>query len=204
MNTKAIEKATGKSWEEWLNFFENMPARGLSHKEIAKKAFEQGGVSPWWAQMITVAYEQHIGRRRPGQRFDGKYQVTSSKSVNGTLDQTLHSWLRLVGGRREFSGVPIARAPTASRSGKYRYWHCGLSDGSRLNMSIYQKEPGKAVIGLGHENLKSFKQIAPWRAYWKAQLAMVSPPSKESAPGPKKHSARPSRVAQKARPRRRR
>lgn len=174
MNIEAIEKATGKSWGEWLKVLEDMQARELSHTEIAQKVSEQDGVTSWWAQTIAVAYEQHIGRRQPGQTSDGKYQVAVSRTVVGTLDEALGKWQAVVDGRRDFSGVAIARTPTTSGSDKFRYWHCGLSDGSRVHVGISQKEPGKSVIGLAHKSLKSPKQIDHWRTFWKSLRAMAS------------------------------
>ena len=173
MNIEGIERATGKTWDTWLIFLERIRARDLSHAEIARKVSEQKGVTSWWAQMITVAYEQHVGRRRPGQTSGGKYRVAVSRTVDGTLDAVLRRWLAVVRPRQKFSGVSVERAPTTSRSVKYRYWHCGLSDGSRVSVGVAQKERGKAVIGLAHQNLKSPSTIERWRAFWTSLLARV-------------------------------
>ena len=35
----------------------------------------------WWAQSVTVAYEQDSGRRFPGQRPKGTFQTSVSKST---------------------------------------------------------------------------------------------------------------------------
>ncbi len=88
-NIPAIEKSTNIAWTEWLLFLESIGAKNLSHKEIAqhvhnklKASHENSG---WWAQGITVAYEQHIGRRKPGQTNDGFFQVAVSKTLAGTI-----------------------------------------------------------------------------------------------------------------------
>jgi hypothetical protein len=73
MNIEGIEKATGKSQDKWIKFLERMRARDLSHTAIAQKVSEQEGVTNWWAQTIAVAYEQYIGRRRPGQTSGSGY-----------------------------------------------------------------------------------------------------------------------------------
>jgi hypothetical protein len=173
MNIEGIEKATGRSWDKWVTFLERVRARDLSHTAIAQKVSEREGVTNWWAQTIAVAYEQYIGRRRPGQTSDRKYQVTVSRTVDGTLDDALHAWLAVVGGRQKFSGVSSTRDPTTSRSGKFRYWHCALRDGSRVSVGISLRQSDRAVIGLAHHNLKSPKHVERWRAYWKSLLAMI-------------------------------
>jgi len=48
-----------------------MPPRGLSHKEIAARLQADGELAGWWAQMLTVAFGRHIGRRVPGQEWIG-------------------------------------------------------------------------------------------------------------------------------------
>src|SRR5262249_27451916 len=154
----------------------------LSHKQIAQAVRHNGGVTNWWAQTIAVAYEQHIERRRPGQKSDGKYQVAVSKTIDGTLDEALRKWLGVVTGRQDFAKVAIARTPATSRSPKFRYWRCGLSDGSRVNVGISQKDQGKAVIAIGHENLTSLNQIDRWRLFWKELLATLSAAGQPSSP----------------------
>ena len=171
---------------------------------MAQEVCEHGGVTSWWAQTIAVAFEQSIGRRQPGQTNDGKYQVSVSKTVDGTLDQALHKWLAVIARRQSFSKMRIVRTLANSGREKFRYWRCGLSDGSRVNVGSYQKEPGKAVIGLRHENLKSHEQINHWRAFWKSLLTIVFAPSTHRVPRTKKPSARTRRVATMRHPRRRR
>jgi hypothetical protein len=198
MDVKAVENATGKSWAEWLRFLDKLNAATLSHKEIAQAVRDEGGVTNWWAQTIAVAYEQHIERRQPGQTSDGKYQVAVSKTVDGTLDHALDKWLGVVAGRQDFARVSISRPPATSRSPKFRYWRCGLSDGSRVNVGISRREPGKAVIAIGHEGLTSLKQIDRWRVFWRELLATVSEATTPSTPKSRRRGARLRRAAQPA------
>jgi hypothetical protein len=76
INTAAIEKGTGRSWNEWLAFLESIGAEKLSHKQIAERVTASGHTSGWWSQSIAVAYEQSIGRRLPGQVEDGTFQAS--------------------------------------------------------------------------------------------------------------------------------
>ena len=170
ISKQAIEKGTGKSWDDWLGFFESINAAKLTHKEIAQKAYDRGDVPGWWAQMVTVAYEQHIGRRVPGQDCDGQFAASISKTINGTMDDALKQWQDLVKGKKDFSDVTISDGPKVSQTDKWRYWRAGLADGSRLNVNIYQKSPGKAGLGIDHEKLESDQQAEHWRAYWKQLL----------------------------------
>ncbi|MBD3186670.1 DUF4287 domain-containing protein, partial [Candidatus Bathyarchaeota archaeon] len=49
----AIKKATGSTWDEWLEILDSAEARQLIHKEIVAFLMEHHGVSHWWAQTIT-------------------------------------------------------------------------------------------------------------------------------------------------------
>jgi hypothetical protein len=169
ISPEAIQNGTGRSWDEWLAFFASVGAEQLTHHEIVEIAAESGA-PPWWRQMVTVAYEQHIGRRRPGEDGDGAFNVSANKTLMGTIDEALAQWIELVGHRDEFDGVAISRGPAASSTEKWRYWRCGLSDGSRLVVNIYAKTPAKSAISVQHEKLESEELVEQWRNYWKATL----------------------------------
>ncbi|WGW12413.1 hypothetical protein LWF01_01185 [Saxibacter everestensis] len=171
MNIEAIEAGIGMPWAEVEEFLAGINAGRLSHKDIATALNDEGIARGWWAQSVTVAYEQQIGRRQPGQDCDGEFQTSVSKTVNGSMDEARNRWITLLGDAEEFSGVSISRGPDLSESDKWRYWRCGLADGSRVNVNIYQKAPGKAALSLQHERLESAEQLDHWRDFWKAKLA---------------------------------
>lgn len=172
-NIPAIEKATSITWDKWLAFFDEINAQDLPHKEIAERVYEKlahldnGG---WWSQSVTVAYEQSIGRREPGQRNDGTYETSVSKTLDGTMDEVLEKWVNLTNDRNEFNGVPFEKEPSWSETEKWRNWRCPLSDGSRIVVGIYQKSPDKAALGLGHLKLATAESAEVWKAYWKTLL----------------------------------
>ncbi|HJQ08659.1 MAG TPA: hypothetical protein VJ836_04235 [Candidatus Saccharimonadales bacterium] len=173
ISEQAIEKATHKTWKEWLRFLESIDASKLTHKEIAERLYQDGGAPGWWAQMITVAYEQHIGRRVPGQDCDGEFSVSVSKALDGTMDQALGKWLSLIEGRKAFSDIPVSRAGEVITTDKWRYWRAGLADGSRVNVNIYEKAPDKAGLSVQHEKLESSDQVDHWRSFWKKLLQHI-------------------------------
>ena len=173
ISIKAIVNHTGKSWDQWLEVFERIGASKLSHKEIAQTLHDLGEAGDWWAQMVTVAYEQHIGRRIPGQDCDGNFAVSVGKTLDGSMEEVLARWTSLVAGAQDFSDIAISRGPETSQTEKWRYWRCGLADGSRISVNIYQKSPGKAALSVQLERLESCEQVEHWRAYWKKRLASI-------------------------------
>lgn len=170
ISDKAIERSTGDTWNTWLERLEAMGASELSHKEIASKLVTDYQVAGWWAQSLTVRYEQAIGRRQPGQSNAGDFSVSVSKTLNGTMDEGLHWWLKKVQARTDFNGVPILTSSTTETE-KWRNYRVALKDGSRIVVGIYAKTPTKAGFGLQHDKLPSAEAAEAWRAYWKSLIA---------------------------------
>ncbi|MET1036387.1 MAG: hypothetical protein ABWX68_14250 [Arthrobacter sp.] len=179
-NTHAITRATGVPWDEWVDYLDGLGGRGLGHAEIASRAAERidtaVGNGGWWAQGVAVAYEQHIGRRAPGQQNDGTYQLAVSRTFGGTMDDAMNAWTELVRGMAAFGGVPADGVPTLTATVKWRYWRVGLADGTRVSMEIHEKTPGKAGMAVNHTRLASPEAAEGWRAVWKALLARIPPP----------------------------
>lgn len=169
MNTAAIEKGTGKSWTEWVEFLDSINAKDMTHTEIAERVHEHGS-GDWWAQTITVAYEQHIGRRVPGQDYRGEFSVSVTKTLMGDIDHALEAWVHLAGDRPEFGDVSVEKPGEISKTDKWRYWRAGLSDGTRIVVTIDESSPGKSRFNITHEKLPSAEAIEHWRHYWKVFL----------------------------------
>jgi hypothetical protein len=169
-NVKNFEKTTGRSWEDWLKFLEGIGAASMSHTEIANRVFETGLPSGWWAQGITVAYEQHIGRRVPGQVGSEQFSTSVTKTLTGSMDDALDRWLRFIGDRSEFDGVAFGRAPKVSRTEKRRFWRCGLSDGTNMSASFEQRPADKVLMAISHDKIPTEARMEAWRAYWKTLL----------------------------------
>jgi hypothetical protein len=169
ISEKAIEKATGQSWSVWLERLEEMGARELSHKEIATKLVADYAVPGWWAQSLTVRFEQVIGRRQSGQANDGSFSISVSRTIAGSLNEAMLWWLKKVQSRTDFNGVTIISSSTTETE-KWRNYRVALKDGSRVVVGIYAKSPTKAGLGLQHDKLASAEAGEMWRYYWKTLL----------------------------------
>ncbi|WP_156155914.1 hypothetical protein [Demequina phytophila] len=129
----------------------------LDHRElVAVASRELGHVDNpgWWAQMTAVAYEQHIGRRTPGQRQDGTYECSVSRTHGGTLDEALAAWLGVAAGLSGVGGVPFAGSASSTATPAYRRWRAALADGSRLLAEISLRAD-RAVVTLTWSRLSS-------------------------------------------------
>lgn len=176
-STSAIAKATDRPWDEWIAAFDAAGAREMNHVDIAKQALklmpESVEQKEWWAQGVSVAYEQHAGLRVPGQSSTGGFQTSTSKTFHGDKDAALQAWLNLISTHTEFNGVDIKEAATTSETTKWRYWRVQLVDGSRVNVNISDKPNAKASIAVEHTKLASSDDIEKWRPYWKELLSRL-------------------------------
>lgn len=81
VSSEAVEKATGKSWDEWIKIIQQSAVADQSHKEIARWLAEDQKVKPWWSQMVTVGYEYATGRRVVGETADQGFEVGVHKTL---------------------------------------------------------------------------------------------------------------------------
>ncbi|WP_229677216.1 hypothetical protein [Glutamicibacter ardleyensis] len=122
-------------------------AKDLSHKPLASMIYQLMPAGPenpgWWAQSVAIAYEQHIGRRVPGQASDGSFKGSVSTTLNMDLEGALQSWVNTVAEFSEFNGAQLTAEPTVNGSEKWRYWKAQFSDGMAL---IFQKRSPASQI----------------------------------------------------------
>jgi len=171
VRTEAIEEGTGRSWVDWLAFFERIGAERLDHAEIAREVEAEGHATGWWGQAVVIHYEQLTGRRVEGQLGDGKFATNASRTVPGDLDAGLARWESLVADDDGFDGVPLDSEPSSSATEKWRYWRARLADGSRIQVTVSAKDGGKVVVAVQHDRLGSLEERDRWKAYWRGRLS---------------------------------
>ena len=172
---KPVERATNRSWDEWLLFMDGIGAKDLDHKQIALKVYyelEGTGVEPlgWWTQAVTVAYEQFIGRRIPGQRPDGTFQMSISKSTRLGMRELMDAWTRFAAQDDFVSGL-IAGDPKISGTERRITWRTKAGDGSSVIVTSEPKANGTASIVATQIGLPGPEQNDEARANWAAAVA---------------------------------
>ena len=174
-NLDSIEKATGIVWNEWVETLDELNGRELGHAEIAKLAHDQldGKIdSPgWWAQGVAVAYEQHIGRRAPGQRADGSYEASVTKTVAMSRDDAFVRVYGRLDALDEIAGATLSDKRTSSTPVRH-YWKASGSDGTRIIVGIEQRGD-KSLVAVQIQQLSNQAQQAIYKEYWRALLTQI-------------------------------
>src|SRR6266511_537682 len=82
----AILKQTGRTWAEWVRVLDGVRAAEKPHREIAQYVSSLG-TPDWWSQTVTVGYERIRGLRDKGQRRDGAYEASKSRTFAVPLEK---------------------------------------------------------------------------------------------------------------------
>lgn len=167
-----IERATNRTWSEWLHFLDNIDAKNLDHHQIATRVLEEldGKIdSPaWWAQSVSVAYEQYIGRRLPGQRPDGTFQMSVSKSTTLGMQELMDKWTAFAATDQEV--LALIGAARVSGTDKRITWRARAKDDSAITVISEPKANGRASIIAQHIGLPTPEQNNEARAKWQIIL----------------------------------
>lgn len=145
---EAMRKATGRDHEEWRAVLAEAGAIDWPHGAIAQYLGDIHGVDAWWAQSITVDFEQACKGRLPGQRPDGTFAVSKTATVPGEPLDALALVASAVNARHG-----EAQAQNLAASQPNARWR--LTDGTRLQVSVQQPNRTGIPVTLTWERLAS-------------------------------------------------
>jgi hypothetical protein len=178
----AVVRKTGHGLAHWFAVLDRFDAAAKGHTASAAHLNAAHGVPGWHAQMITVAYERARGRRAPNQASSGRFQVSVSKSVPGTVAEVAAAigdarrraqWLRaadraLVGALDAALAGENARRVTIKKEdyGRLRYpW-----DGAAVEIFLYGKPKGRTSVVANNTDLPDAATVEERRRQWRAAL----------------------------------
>jgi hypothetical protein len=152
-----VGSGTGRSVTDWFALLDGAQATRLSHERIARLLTVEHEVAPWWAQVITVRYEQARGLPSPGLQSDGSYAVTLGRSLRGEPVELLELLeLRLA----EYTG---GATPVTSRPGGRPTAEWTLANGDVLTIAVTPSSGGKCAVALTQGRLRLPERVQPVR-----------------------------------------
>lgn len=201
-DTDRFSAPTGRTGAQWVEWLDAQGARDMAHHDIAALVLPEiaagertlGDGSPssnpaWWAQSVTVHYEQAIGVRGVGQRCDGAWAASASKTLPGDMtvvrdrfaDHMAAVFADRGGLHPDAGGTPVVAddEPKLSDTDKWRYWRCPMSDGSRIAVTAQTKAPGKdgavkSTLAVNHDSLADEPARDRVKAWWKDTLGELA------------------------------
>lgn len=170
MSDAAIQAGTGRTWDEWCNLIDARlgpdPA-ARTHRALVQVA-QAEGLDSWWAQGVAVSYERIAGLRLPGQRADGSFEVSATRTVRLAVD--LRALLLDDDGRRELFGGLESTMRSRPTSKSLRI---GLPEGSLL-VTLTSLPDGRTRVNVAHGGLPTQQDAARWKDFWADWLAAVA------------------------------
>lgn len=167
MSDDAVQRGSGKTWAEWRAILDAWGATNKPHDEIARYLVEDHGVDGWWAQGVTVGYERMIGRRAVGQRADGKFSTSASRTVPAGIEEHFVAWTDDTARDTWLTpGILTLRKAQEHRSARFD----DNEYGGIVALYFSSKGEGKSSVNIQIENLPSPDAIPERKTIWKARL----------------------------------
>lgn len=156
----AVKTKTGKDWKQWFSLLDKADSSKKSHKEIAEYLHSKG-VPGWWAQMITVMYEQERGLRDVHQKADG-YSASASRTFAAPVSSLYSHWAeeKLRGKWLEGEKIMVRKA-TKEKSIRIT-WH----DDTIVEVNFYPKGYSKSLVAVQQNKLAKAADVLRAKDYW--------------------------------------
>jgi hypothetical protein len=165
----AMATATGRSRDDWFALLDAWGAAARPHGEIARWLVEEHGVAGWWAQSVTVAYEQARGLRLPGQRRGGDFSVGVSKTLAVPAERVTEAFTDEALRARWLPEAPFGvrtsrpgRSVTADWEGR-----------AAVAVHLTAKGPDRTRLSLQHGKLPDAGSATEMKAYWRERVAVL-------------------------------
>lgn len=169
IGSAAVAKATGKSWDEWFALLERASAPKMEHQEIATLLYEKHDLSGWWAQMVTVGYEQErLGRRK--HEKPGGFEVSVSKTINTPLGKLYQAWSDMRARKRWLPESNFeVREATPHKSMRITW----VDGKTHVDANFYAKGDDKSQVAVQHRKLESPASAEEAKRLWADRLAAL-------------------------------
>ena len=170
MSDEKVKAATGCDWAHWVFALDHLKADKLPHRDIARLVHEKYEVGPWWGQTVTVGYERIKGLRAIGQRRNGTFEASKSKTFNVPVETLFTMWSDGRKRARWLKGVK-ARVRTATKPRSIRLdWH----DGGIIVAGFAPKGAGKSMVSVTRAALPDRGTAERVKAEWTARLEQLA------------------------------
>jgi uncharacterized protein YndB with AHSA1/START domain len=166
MSDVKVKDKTGCTWERWVRTLDDHGAENMSHREIAELVSTKYKVPDWWTQTVTVGYERIKGLRARGQRRDGSYETSKSRTFDVPVSQLFEAWADEKTRKRWLNGEKVRiRTATAPKSMRVDW-----KDGTIIAVGFTAKGKAKSSVAVQHTKLPDRETAEGLKKYWTERL----------------------------------
>lgn len=166
MSDAVIKEKTGCTWEKWVKSLDYYGAQQMSHREIATLVSEKYKVSSWWTQTVTVGYERIKGLRARGQRRDGTYEASKSRTFNVPVETLFDAWADSARRKKWLTDASV----TFRSATKPKYLRLDWKGSSTIAVGFLVKGESKSSVAVQHTKLPDRETADRLKKYWSDQL----------------------------------
>ena len=166
MSDGALKEKTGCTWERWVHALDRHGAAEMSHRDIAALVNAKYKIDGWWSQTVTVGYERIKGLRARGQRRDGTYEATKSRTFNVPVTTLFDAWTDTSVRRRWLNDASVkVRVATAPKSMRLDWADRGI-----IAVGFTAKDKSKSAVAVAHTKLPDRQTADRLKQYWSERL----------------------------------
>jgi len=169
ISNDAVMKRTGRNWQEWYKILDGAGAKKMNHNDTVTWIYYNNDVSGWWAQMITVNYEQAVKGRKKHEK-PGGFEISKGKTFSVPISKLYSAWeKKLI--RNKWLSKPNMKIRTATPKKSMRItW---VDEETSLNVYFYNKGDDKSQVSVQHVKLKNHKEAERMKKYWDTNLSKL-------------------------------
>jgi hypothetical protein len=168
MSDAAITSKTGRSWAEWVRVLDRERAAEKPHREIALFVSSLG-TPDWWTQTVTVGYERIKGLREKGQRRDGGYEVSKSRTFNVPVKTLFDAFANARKRKRWLESTFTIRSTALLKRMRVT-----STDNTVVQVGFFPKGPGKTAVAIQHQKLADRAAVDATKKAWTERFDRLS------------------------------
>ncbi|MGW0362704.1 hypothetical protein [Streptomyces sp. NPDC002990] len=170
LSDETLAAETRRGWAAWFAELDAWGATGRTHTEIARRLVDAYGVSGWYAQSVTVGYEQERGMREVGQSSGGDWQASASRTVRAGAERITEAFADAALRERWLPHVDFTLRTHRPGKSVTADW-----DGASSRVCVYLTPKGadRTQVGVGHTKLADADAVEVYKAFWKERLGAL-------------------------------
>lgn len=168
MSDSAIAAKTGRSWTEWVAVLDRERAAEKAHREIARFVASLG-TPDWWTQTVTVGYERIKGLRQKGQRRDGGFEASKSRTFKVPLKKLFAAFSTARTRRQWLEPSFTIRSTTALKRMRVT-----CTDNTVIQVGFFAKGSAKSMVAIQHQKLRDRSAVAATKTAWAERFDRLS------------------------------
>ncbi|MFI8005865.1 hypothetical protein [Streptomyces sp. NPDC086010] len=170
----ALRGATGRGWADWFDVLDAWDATRRTHAEIAAYLGTKHRMGGWYAQSVTVGYEQERGLREVGQSATGDWNTSGSRTLAVPPERVLAAFTEPGPRGRWLPDVELSvRTLRPGRSLTADLRDESGDAAGRVSVRLEALPDGRTRVGVGHGKLADAAAVARYKAFWKERLAVL-------------------------------